>query len=240
MAYKLISVKCPDCGQTLPIEENRTQAFCTYCGAKVLISNENEQVVRHIDEADIKKAETDRIVRLRELEITKKKSSHQKLLTALWIILSLALLTLAVLIMLSPSTETKDSWADGFLFFGLFCIPVIWVSGYLVLKWLPEREERKEEEKRLKEEENQMIKQGGIRLPLGIGNYSEKKYFVIRDLFSNAGFTNISCINLHDLNIFSALANSDKIENITVDGKWLYSKTIYLPDTPIVITYHGK
>ena len=35
MAIKLVSVKCPDCGQTLSIEENRTQAFCTYCGAKV-------------------------------------------------------------------------------------------------------------------------------------------------------------------------------------------------------------
>ena len=233
MAYKLISVKCPDCGQTLPIEENRTQAFCTYCGAKVLISNENEQVVRHIDEADIKKAETDRIVRLRELEITKKKSSHQKLLTALWIILSLALLTLAVLIMLSPSNGKESSWTYGFLFFFLFCIPVIWISGYLVLKWLPEKEEQKEEENRLK-------KQGGISLPPEIGDFTEKKYFVIRDLFIHAGFTNIFCINLHDLNIFSALANSDKIENITVDGKWLYSKTIYLPDTPIVITYHGK
>lgn len=35
MAIKLVSVKCPDCGQTLSIEENRTQAFYTYCGAKV-------------------------------------------------------------------------------------------------------------------------------------------------------------------------------------------------------------
>ena len=51
LAYKLISVKCPDCGQTLSIEENRTQAFCTYCGAKVLISNENEYVFRKVDEA---------------------------------------------------------------------------------------------------------------------------------------------------------------------------------------------
>ena len=59
LAYKLISVKCPDCGQTLSIEENRTQAFCTYCGAKVLISNENEYVFRQVDEAGIQKAETD-------------------------------------------------------------------------------------------------------------------------------------------------------------------------------------
>ena len=61
LGYKLISVKCPDCGQTLSIEENRTQAFCTYCGAKVLISNENEYVFRQVDEANIKKAETESV-----------------------------------------------------------------------------------------------------------------------------------------------------------------------------------
>ena len=75
MAYKLISVKCPDCGQTLSIEENRTQAFCSYCGAKILISNENEYVFRQVEEAGIKKAETDRIIRLREIEIAEKNSS---------------------------------------------------------------------------------------------------------------------------------------------------------------------
>ena len=69
LAYKLISVKCPDCGQTLSIEENRTQAFCTYCGAKVLISNENEYVFRQVDEAGIQKAETERLIKLKELEL---------------------------------------------------------------------------------------------------------------------------------------------------------------------------
>lgn len=69
MAIKLVSVKCPDCGQTLSIEENRTQAFCTYCGAKVLIHNENEHIFRNINEAGLKQAETDRLVKLKELEL---------------------------------------------------------------------------------------------------------------------------------------------------------------------------
>ena len=102
LAYKLISVKCPDCGQTLSIEENRTQAFCTYCGAKVLISNENEYVFRQVDEADIKKAETERIIRLREMELAEKNSSLRKVLTIIWLILSLILITIAVILMLSP------------------------------------------------------------------------------------------------------------------------------------------
>ena len=37
MAVKLVSVKCPECGAMLDIEEGRDQAFCTHCGAKVVL-----------------------------------------------------------------------------------------------------------------------------------------------------------------------------------------------------------
>lgn len=66
MAIKFISVKCPECGASLPIEEGRKQVFCSYCGTKVMVTNENEYIYRHIDEADVKKAETDRIIRMRQ------------------------------------------------------------------------------------------------------------------------------------------------------------------------------
>ena len=55
MAIKMISVKCPDCGASLDVEEGRRQCFCSYCGAKVMINNENEYIYRTIDEADIKR-----------------------------------------------------------------------------------------------------------------------------------------------------------------------------------------
>lgn len=73
---KLISVKCPECGATLNIEEGREQAFCTYCGTKVLLHNENEYIYRHIDEAGVKQAETDRIVRMKQMELAKKKEGR--------------------------------------------------------------------------------------------------------------------------------------------------------------------
>lgn len=56
MAIKFISVKCPECGASLPIEEGRKQVFCSYCGTKVMVTNENEYIYRHIDEADVKKS----------------------------------------------------------------------------------------------------------------------------------------------------------------------------------------
>ena len=34
MAIKFVSIKCPECGATLDIEEGRKQIFCSYCGTK--------------------------------------------------------------------------------------------------------------------------------------------------------------------------------------------------------------
>ena len=230
MAYKLISVKCPDCGQTLSIEENRTQAFCTYCGAKVLISNENEYVFRQIDEADIKKAENERIIRMRELEIAEKNSSIRKVLTIIWLIVTLVLLVIAVILMLSPGNDDMPGWAGGFLFLFYACAPIIGGGGYLVFKWLPE-----------KENEKIIEKQGGIRFPGELAPFSDKKYFPVEDTLRSVGFTNVTCVNLHDLNMFTALVSSDKIDKITINGKAITSGgKIYMPDVPIVITYHGR
>ena len=63
----------------------------------------------------------------------------------------------------------------------------------------------------------------------------------MEDTLRSAGFTNVTCVNLHDLNMFTALVNSDKIDKITINGKAITSGgKIYMPDVPIVITYHGR
>ncbi len=78
MAVKLIPIKCPECGAMLNIEENRTQAFCSYCGAKVLVHNDNEFTYRHVDIADLERAETDRLIRLKELELYEQKRAARE------------------------------------------------------------------------------------------------------------------------------------------------------------------
>lgn len=99
MAVKLISVKCPECGATLNIEEGREQAFCTYCGTKVLLHNENEYIYRHIDEAGVKQAETDRIVRMKQMELAEKKRADAEKTKALKIKISLIMATVGILMM---------------------------------------------------------------------------------------------------------------------------------------------
>ncbi len=72
MAIQFVSVKCPECNAVLSIEKDRNMAFCSYCGAKIMLNNENEHVYREIDEARIREAELEQMVRLKELEIEEK------------------------------------------------------------------------------------------------------------------------------------------------------------------------
>ena len=114
MAIQFIKVKCPECGATLNIEKNRDMAYCTYCGTKVLIHNENERIFRHIDEARIREVEVDRMIRLKELEIYEKEQEEKrkrikernKLLLRLIII---GVLLLLIGCLLGSATGDEDS-----------------------------------------------------------------------------------------------------------------------------------
>jgi DNA-directed RNA polymerase subunit RPC12/RpoP len=65
MAVNTIQAQCPNCGAALNIEEGCKDVFCDYCGSKVLLHNENE--------ASVKQAETDRMVRMKQMELADKK-----------------------------------------------------------------------------------------------------------------------------------------------------------------------
>lgn len=36
---KIISLKCPECGADISIEEGHKQCFCQYCGAKIILDD---------------------------------------------------------------------------------------------------------------------------------------------------------------------------------------------------------
>ena len=55
---KIISLKCPECGATLDVEEGKKFYFCNYCGSKILIDDGNtNNTNRIVDEARIREAE---------------------------------------------------------------------------------------------------------------------------------------------------------------------------------------
>lgn len=87
MAIQFLSIRCPECGANLSIEEGRQQFFCTYCGAKVMMTNDSEKIIRQIDEARIKEAETERMVKMKKLEMSENTTWVKKPVLILWMIL---------------------------------------------------------------------------------------------------------------------------------------------------------
>jgi len=69
-----IDLTCPKCNATLSVDSNRDFLFCEYCGAKILLNDENTYTIRHVDEAEVLHAETDRLIRLKELELAEKEA----------------------------------------------------------------------------------------------------------------------------------------------------------------------
>ena len=75
---KLVSIKCPECSANLDVEEGRKHIYCSYCGAEIMLENENEKVYRKIDDARLKEAEVREKVRLKELELEEYKIKSEE------------------------------------------------------------------------------------------------------------------------------------------------------------------
>lgn len=228
MAITVNAIKCPSCGADLPIEEGREKIFCSFCGTPIILTNENEHIYRHIDEAGIKQAETNRMVRMRELDIEERREGRgdnlKKILTTIWLVLSLIVIVICII-----KIAVEDDFTTGFLMLFYLGGPVVGGGGYLIFKLIPE-----------KESEKVLMRSGGIRLPKDIVPYSEKNYEAILASLQRAGFCNVTCINMHDLTL-GLFQKPGRVDSITVNGERLTSGgKVYLPDVPITISYHGK
>ena len=103
---KLISLKCPDCGANLEIEQDRSFCFCSYCGHKIIIDDEVERsestyIIR--DEARIREAEAE----IKEIELEREWQDNRKKSIKRWAKICLSALVLGTIIILI------GSWIEG-------------------------------------------------------------------------------------------------------------------------------
>ncbi len=226
---KVISVKCPACGADLDIEEGRKQAFCTYCGAKILLENENERVFRTIDEAGIKHAETERMVMLKKMELLEKQREDIKkskaARTKICIIMGITGLVMTCLgYMLGSLTGNPDS---GFYMISMVGFFPLAGSAYI---WIYSKNA---------EEDVQVDLGDKAKVPSSISGYETKNYAAVEAILRGAGFSNIRCIPLGDLTM-GLLKKPDMVESITINGKEVTSGGKKFPkDAQVIISYHS-
>lgn len=222
-----IDLTCPKCGANLSVEAGRDILFCEYCGAKILLNDENTYTIRNVDEAKIKQAETDRIVRIKQMEIAEKKAEAAQKNLKLKIKISLILAVVGILMMvigymLGGATGNSDS---GFYmlsmvgFFPLMGAAYIWLSS-----------KNKDEEDDLGDK---------VKAPSAVTDFQKKNYTAIESIFKSAGFKNIQCVPLNDLTM-GVLKKPGMVESITINGHKITSGgRKFSPDATVVISYHS-
>ena len=78
---KLISIRCPNCGGEIKANTEKEKLTCGYCHTEFLLDDEVKRSETHhiyTDEAKIKKAEIDKEIELKKLEIESKKLDMEK------------------------------------------------------------------------------------------------------------------------------------------------------------------
>ena len=229
MTISFISCKCPECGAPINAEIGRSSIFCSYCGAKVLLNNENEYVVRTIDEAQIEKAKSKRDIRMRELDLEEQSQSHEMQMSTVLLYLWIASIVIIAAVCLVVGFSGGLGPIAAFYIALLIGAPVIGGGAYLLFKVLPEKKAN---------ERNAAA--GGIAFPKSRTVLRGQNYQVWNSTLRSAGFTNVTCVNLHDVKL-GLFQKDGVIEKVTVNGKeTLFGGNVYHPDVPIIISYHGR
>jgi len=215
MAVTFTSVKCPECGANLPIEEGRERMFCSYCGTQIIMTNENEHIFRHVDEAKIKQAEVNQAIQLKKLEIIERKRAAAEKTKKIKIVVSIAMGVVGIILMLAGA--------------GMGGLVGLLVLEGVMFIWIMSDGNKDDE-----------IDFGDkIKVPSGISDYEKKSYIAIESMLRSAGFTDIKCVPLNDLTT-GWIKKPDTVESITINGTDITSGGRKYPiDATIVISYHS-
>lgn len=219
---RLISVKCPDCGAALQFEEGRQTAFCSYCGTKILLHNENEHIIRNIDEVGIRQAENDRAYMMKELELEEKDEKHHRFLTFVWLFCTILLFAIGFIMI---GTGPKDSDDPGYMLIMFGMLVGAW--GWLMLD--AGKKKRRKNRNR----------PGYAKMPDQAVNCENLHFTAVRDALKANGFSDIRLINLGDLRL-GILRKNGSVESVTIDGESVSSDDWYPQGGRIIISYHGS
>ena len=218
MAIQFISVKCPDCNAALSVEEGRTCAYCSYCGSKVMIHNENEHIYRKIDEAGIRQAETDRMIRLRELELEEKMSTKGQITS--YVAYGIALIFVVAGALNMSSSSLSGMWG-------------IIIGAYIAMFTYGGSHKRNSARQKY-------VRADQVRISGQMVDCTQMNYHNVVAMYTGAGFRNVTAIPMNDLNFFT-MSKNGQVDQVTIDGEADFAEgDVYPKDAAVLITYHGN
>lgn len=227
MAIKMIAVKCPQCGANLDVEDGRKTLFCQYCGAKVIIQNDNEHIYHTIDDAAVERAETERMIKKHQIEMSRIRAANKGQRLKLKIKFTFVLAVVGVLMMMigyGAAGASGDSSPFSILaLLGMFPLLAI------VFVWTHKDED----------EDIDLNISDRAKVPESISDFESKNYAAIESIIRSAGFHNIKCVPLNDLTT-GFLKKPGMVESITINGEAIsYGGDKFPKDASIIISYHS-
>lgn len=219
MAVKFTSVKCPACGANLPIEEGREKIFCSYCGTPIIMTDENEYTYRHIDEAEVKRAETEQLVHLKELEMEEKENERKRKGSVLAYSITGVIAVIGVIAtVLFPDSPSGTE--------------AIMVAACIAMFTFIFKDDKKKKPHRI-------VSSNEVQITEAMEICEDENYHAVVSLFRSAGFNNVKTIALGDLNFFTAKKNG-QVVTVSINGDDDFDEgDIFQRNANVIITYHS-
>lgn len=221
MSTEVEALKCPECGAALENIQGADHVFCKFCGTKVQITRDNEQIIRHVDEARIRQSDNQYALEMKKLELQEQERIRQQAEHDKKVKMSIALGVGGGISLLLGMIGISF-----FALIGLICFYVLYRM------WKTDKKSRKAAMPAAP-------KQARVQVPASIRGYQNKDYMTIQQQFARAGFINIRCVPLNDLSM-GIMKKPGKVDSITINGHPITSAGMkFCPDAPVVITYHS-
>lgn len=227
MAIGIYTIKCPECGASLDVEEGRKNLFCSYCGSKVMINNENEHIYRHIDEARIKEAEIEREIKLKQMEIESEDTFSKKKLVKIWLVVTGALLIVGIIGSIFKVDGVKDCLEGGAM---VGVIGVMYFSGMFGYTEIGKRKQKKVS----------FAGPGEVVITEEMENSRGKYYDDAILLFKAAGFNDVQSFPLNDLTRRYEFDEDGRVSIVSINGASSYEEGDVFPvSAKVIIRYHS-
>ena len=224
----VIALNCPSCGAELSVDEEREYTFCVYCGTKIMLKDQNEQTMRHIDEADVIRAKTEREIAMQELalkEMARQRDRTKLLLYIIWGVVSVICAILGYGFGFSM---------DGGASVGLIMLGIIGLfSGlFCLISAMSGRDSDQEKT-------SSTVKKSDIEITESMESWKKKPFTAVHAVFRAGGFQNIQTVPLCDLKTEYDKKN-EIVSSVLINGEEEWEEGDEFPaDAAVLILYHS-
>ncbi|MBR4779990.1 MAG: hypothetical protein IK014_01370 [Lachnospiraceae bacterium] len=247
---KLIELKCPACGAEMKVNSDINRVICVYCGKEMLVDNGVTELViangydygyeqemgrlkaqedfriEQQKREDEEKEEAERLLKEKqeqEIQHLEEEKARKKKKWVPWFWSTVILGAVGLLLV------ALGGFTNAASIVGIVIVIVAFCTAYFVYGRIFGQNPT-----------DYNVDGDYVLFPKGMEPFNVLDFGEALMKLKEAGFTNITCRNLHDVRL-GILTQEGKVQNIRVSGKIIYSGGNWYPKyIPILITYHGK